>query len=220
MRTGRPRTFDTDEALQTAQNAFFELGYEGASLSILTKAMGINSPSLYRAFGDKEQLFIAVLNRYYTPRFELTKSILFEPGKSTLDAFILLIENIVDASVTCDVKQGCLLVNSSIYMGQRYPALESKLHQLHDKHESLYYERLVLGVKAEDIVPTVDCGKVARFLTSTLNGLSIQVRMKKQPTEITDIGDEVIKYLTYTLTKPLLGSINRPSHYPGIGQAN
>lgn len=199
MTAGRPRTFDIDKALQKAQLAFFELGYEGASLSILTKAMGISSPSLYLAFGDKEKLFIAVLNRYYIPRFELTKSVLFESGKSTLDSFILLIKNIVDASVSCDVKQGCLLVNSSIYMGRRYPALESKLQELHAKHESLYYDRLILGVKAADIVSTVDCRKVARFLTSALNGLSIQVRMQKQPSEIKDIGEEAIKYLTYTL---------------------
>ena len=39
---------------------FWRKGYEGASLSDLTRAMGINRPSLYTAFGDKEELFRAV----------------------------------------------------------------------------------------------------------------------------------------------------------------
>src|SRR5690349_489182 len=61
---GRPRAFDTEAALDAALDVFFRHGYEGASLDALTDAMGINRPSLYAAFGNKEQLFKAVLDRY------------------------------------------------------------------------------------------------------------------------------------------------------------
>jgi AcrR family transcriptional regulator len=61
---GRPRSFDTGNALDRAVDVFWRKGYEGASLSDLTRAMGINRPSLYAAFGDKEQLFRKVLDRY------------------------------------------------------------------------------------------------------------------------------------------------------------
>ncbi|MGV0800422.1 helix-turn-helix domain-containing protein, partial [Mycolicibacterium elephantis] len=54
---GRPRTFDRTEALEHAMEVFWQHGYEGASMSDLTASMGINSPSLYAAFGSKEQLF-------------------------------------------------------------------------------------------------------------------------------------------------------------------
>ena len=63
MRTGRPRSFCTDTALDRAMTVFWRKGYEGASLVDLTEAMGINSPSLYAAFGNKEGLFRAVLER-------------------------------------------------------------------------------------------------------------------------------------------------------------
>src|SRR5271154_809619 len=61
---GRPRSFDLDKALNAAMNVFWREGYEGASLSDLTEAMGITRPSLYAAFGNKEDLFRQVLDRY------------------------------------------------------------------------------------------------------------------------------------------------------------
>src|SRR5690349_6465517 len=61
---GRPPAFDPDAALDRAMHVFWAKGYEGASLSNLTRAMRINRPSLYAAFGNKEQLFKKVLDRY------------------------------------------------------------------------------------------------------------------------------------------------------------
>src|SRR6266478_984191 len=61
---GRPRAFDIEKALERALRVFWEKGYEGSSLSDLTEAMGINRPSLYAAFGNKEELFRRVLARY------------------------------------------------------------------------------------------------------------------------------------------------------------
>jgi AcrR family transcriptional regulator len=55
---GRPLSFDRDKALEDAMHVFWERGYEAASISELTAAMGITPPSLYTAFGDKEHLFL------------------------------------------------------------------------------------------------------------------------------------------------------------------
>src|SRR6476619_2477244 len=64
MPAGRPRAFDTEKALDRALQVFWRKGYEGASLPDLTKAMGINRPSLYAAFGNKEALFRKAVERY------------------------------------------------------------------------------------------------------------------------------------------------------------
>lgn len=63
-KVGRPRGFDIDEALAAATDVFWEKGYDGASMKDLTQAMGINSPSLYAVFGDKQGLYIQAIHRY------------------------------------------------------------------------------------------------------------------------------------------------------------
>ena len=63
---GRPLSFDRDLALERAMHVFWQRGYEAASISELTAAMGITAPSLYTAFGDKERLFLEAIERYAT----------------------------------------------------------------------------------------------------------------------------------------------------------
>ena len=61
---GRPRSFDRQAALERAMDVFWERGYQAASMSDLTEAMGINSPSLYAAFGSKEELYRAAIHHF------------------------------------------------------------------------------------------------------------------------------------------------------------
>ena len=64
MAAGRPRAFDKEKALEAAMLVFWRNGYAGTSMADLTDAMGINKPSLYAAFGNKEQLFVAAVEQY------------------------------------------------------------------------------------------------------------------------------------------------------------
>ena len=64
MGAGRQREFDKRVALDAAMKVFWANGYSGTSLSDLTDVMGINKPSLYAAFGNKEALFISALDHY------------------------------------------------------------------------------------------------------------------------------------------------------------
>src|SRR6202007_2111067 len=79
MTVGRPREFDTDKALDEAMEVFWRHGYEGATIAELTGAMGINPPSLYAAFGSKEGLLKAALDRYAAKRAEWMEDVLSAP---------------------------------------------------------------------------------------------------------------------------------------------
>src|ERR1700722_8214731 len=76
---GRPREFDVDEALDQAMEVFWRKGFEGTSIPDLTEAMGINRPSLYAAFGNKESLFGKVLDRYSEKSGTFMREALSEP---------------------------------------------------------------------------------------------------------------------------------------------
>src|SRR5437588_3756269 len=79
VKRGRPRCFDESCALDSALQVFWRKGYEGASLPELTRAMGINRPSLYAAFGNKEALFRQVLDRYAAGPAAYVREALNEP---------------------------------------------------------------------------------------------------------------------------------------------
>src|SRR5215475_2378797 len=79
MAMGRPRAFDADAALDQAMEVFWRHGYEGATIAQLTDAMGINPPSLYSAFGNKEGLLKAALDRYSAKRAAWMEGVLGAP---------------------------------------------------------------------------------------------------------------------------------------------
>jgi AcrR family transcriptional regulator len=61
---GRPRAYDPDDALARATQSFWRAGFAGTSLDDLSAATGMNRPSIYGAFGDKRDLYLAALDRY------------------------------------------------------------------------------------------------------------------------------------------------------------
>ena len=76
---GRPLAFNQDVALDKALNVFWSRGYEGASMAELTEALGINKPSIYAAFGNKETLFRKTLARYTTGAVAFVGEAMKEP---------------------------------------------------------------------------------------------------------------------------------------------
>src|SRR5881392_4244736 len=112
---GRPRAFDPDAALERAMHVFWAKGYEGASLSNLTRAMRINRPSLYAAFGNKEQLFRKVLDRYVDgPVAYFGKALAASKARDVVEEIFL-----GTARMAGDprIPAGCLMVQGALACG-------------------------------------------------------------------------------------------------------
>src|SRR3954452_23728654 len=103
---GRPRAFDIDKALDRAVLVFWSKGFEGASLDDLTEAMGISRPSLYRAFGSKEDLFRQALARYTEDLVSYFARALTEPTSGAVATAVL--RGVVEAATTPGRPAGCL----------------------------------------------------------------------------------------------------------------
>src|SRR5580704_13875517 len=114
---GRPREFDTDAALEKAMRLFWAKGYEGTSVGDLTETLGISRPSLYAAFGDKQALFRAALERYAAGP---AGSVAVALGKHTArEVAEHLLRGAADLQASTRNPGGCLTVNGGIACGDQ-----------------------------------------------------------------------------------------------------
>ena len=116
MVLGRPRAFDKDTALDRALTVFWEKGYEGTSISDLTAAMGVNPPSLYAAFGNKQALFKLALDRYEARRDEILAEAFAAP--TAREAMARLLLGTADRLSDKTAPRGCLMVHGALCGGE------------------------------------------------------------------------------------------------------
>ena len=172
MRPGRPRGFSTDTALDRAMTVFWRQGYEGASLADLTKAMGINPPSLYAAFGSKEGLFRAVLERYDERRKGFMDKVLAAPdAKSVAQLFL---DGVAEFASDTSGRNppGCLLLQSGLTCGDQVIPDELARHRA--EKERALRERFACAKKEGDLSSSADPAALARYLVAMANGICVQ----------------------------------------------
>ncbi|MHC2313279.1 AcrR family transcriptional regulator [Bradyrhizobium diazoefficiens] len=121
MGMGRPREFDAETALDQAMEVFWRHGYEGATIAQLTEAMGINPPSLYACFGNKEGLLKAALDRYTKLRNVWMDGVVSAPTAREVAERMLM--GIADKQTDPANPPGCLLVQGGIACGSGSPRM-------------------------------------------------------------------------------------------------
>ena len=109
MAAGRQREFDKQIALDAAMEVFWSNGYNGTSLSDLTNAMGINKPSLYAAFGNKEALCISALNQYVSKYGSPHMEELNAPNKSLRSRLTAYLKSIAGMVSDPELPGGCFV---------------------------------------------------------------------------------------------------------------
>ncbi|QDN75195.1 TetR/AcrR family transcriptional regulator [Streptomyces sp. S1A1-7] len=169
---GRPRSFDTDEALEHAMRVFWGQGYEGASLTDLTHAMGITRTSMYAAFGNKEDLFRKALDRYTEGPASYGARALQEPTARQVAAAFL--DGSVRATTRPGCPTGCLGVQGALATGD--PGIDARdaLVAWRNEHTSLLRDRFRQAVDEGDLPPDADPELLARYLMTVANGIAVQ----------------------------------------------
>lgn len=110
MIKGKRRSFDETTALNAAMNVFWQKGYVGASLTDLTKEMGINKPSMYSAFGNKEALFVKATQCYIDTKMKPHMALLFAPDIPLKNRLKNHMMSIVTMQCSDEQAKGCYLV--------------------------------------------------------------------------------------------------------------
>ena len=172
MPSGRKRQFDVDEALDRALEVFWTRGYEGATLPELTKVMGINRPSLYAAFGNKEQLFRKALDRYRTgPMSFLTEALLKPSARAVVEA---IFSGFVRMQRDRAKARGCLIVSGALASGEEAETVRRELAQLRQAIVKTLRERFNRAVQDGDLPAETDCATLARYTATVLGDLAVQ----------------------------------------------
>jgi len=169
---GRPRTFDAEKALDRALKVFWEKGYEAASLPDLTRAMGINRPSLYAAFGNKESLFCKALNRYAEQNASYIQKALNAPTAREVARQIL--RGAIDRSTRPGAPRGCLAVRGTLACPDAGPAIQKTLRAQRAAGEAALTARFQRAIDEGDLPRSASPADLTRYLTTILQGLSIQ----------------------------------------------
>ena len=172
MPSGRTRQFDLNEALDRALEVFWARGYEGATLPELTRAMGINRPSLYAAFGNKEQLFRKALDRYQTGPMSFVAEALREPtARAAVEA---IFSGFVGMQHDRDKARGCLVVSGALACGEEAETVRRDLARLRQAAVVALLGRFERAVQEGDLPAGTDCPTLARYIATVLNGLAVQ----------------------------------------------
>ena len=189
---GRPRSFDAEKALDRALKVFWRKGYEGASLSELTKAMGINRPSLYAAFGDKGALFRKVLERYEQGPTFFIREALAEPTARRMAERLLL----GTAGSVCGGAGhpgGCMLVQGALAAGDAAEPVRRELAAHRQAAATAIADRLRLAKKEGDLSADADPAALARYLMTVMNGMAVQSVSGATPADLKKVAETALR---------------------------
>jgi AcrR family transcriptional regulator len=179
---GRPRSFDADKALDRALKVFWQKGYEGTSLSDLTKAMGVNRPSLYATFGDKKALFRKVLDRYAAGPAAYVQEALHEPTARHVAEKLLL--TAADMSACPTQPKGCLMVQGALSCGDGAAPIRKELAARRQSVEMALRRRFQRARSEGDLRGDADPAALAGYVITVLHGMSVKATSGASPVEL------------------------------------
>jgi AcrR family transcriptional regulator len=172
MAMGRPREFEVDKALDVALQVFWRKGYEGASMADLTEAMGITKPSLYAAFGNKEELFRKALDRYVDGPGGYFQVALGMPTARAVVEHLLY--EAADAVTDPNNPPGCLAVQGALCCGDAAQSIKQELMLRRANGEEDLRKRFDRAIAEGDLPAGSDAADLARYISAILQGMAVQ----------------------------------------------
>jgi TetR/AcrR family transcriptional repressor of nem operon len=191
----RQKEFDREAALDRAMGAFWTKGYAATSVDDLVVGMGIQRGSLYATFGDKQSLFLAALDRYQQVVTRELLEALEAPG-SALEAIRRFFRLRVERSLDRRRPPGCLVTNSAVELSRRrdHPAAARVGGSL-ARLEAVFLRSLERARAQGELGAARDLRGLARFLTSSAQGLSVMAKVFPERVVLEDVVKVVLAAL-------------------------
>ena len=168
----RPREFERQEVLEKAMQVFWSKGYEATSLSDLTSAMGLSKSSLYDTFGSKHALFLESID-YYRDNVTVQVKSVADLQMPAIQVIMAVIGRAVDRMLQPNGRRGCFLNNCAVEVGPTDPEAAARCRAGMAMMEETFLRLVLRAQKEGSISPLKEARSLARYLTSTVNGIMV-----------------------------------------------
>jgi AcrR family transcriptional regulator len=190
MPAGRQRAFDTEKALDQALTVFWRKGYEGASLPDLTKAMGINKPSLYAAFGNKESLFRQAIDRYVAgPACHIREALDSPTARGVVERWLLGGIELVTGEGR---PAGCFMVQGALACGEQGEIVKEEMAKRRVAGETALRHRFERAIQEGDLPSGGDAASLATYVVAIAYGMAVQAAGGAKADDLRKIAEMVI----------------------------
>lgn len=187
---GRPRKFSKDEALKTALQLFWKHGFEGVSINMLANAIGINVPSLYAAFGNKEELFYKAVSLYNDIFGKQYDTILELP--TALAAAKTLLINQIDLIGDDKLPEGCFLVQTALATSPNAEKQSAFMANLRKENQDKLVKRFERAIADGDLPPNADPDTLAIYIVTLKHGIAVQAKTGANREELYKLVDKAL----------------------------
>ncbi len=194
MTIGRPREFDTDQALAAAMRQFWSKGYEATSLQNLLEVMDVSKSSFYETFGSKHGLLEQCLTLYANTLITSLRDELRQ-AKTGLSFIEKVFKGLIDEAAAKDEKCGCLIVNTTNEMAQRDKIIAKLVANGTKSLQGVFEEAVRRGQKEGNIPLKKTPETLSNYLVSSMMGLKTMVKGGADAKTIKDICEVTITAL-------------------------
>jgi AcrR family transcriptional regulator len=172
--TGRPREFDRDAALEAAMLLFWRKGFAATSMNDLCDAMGVRSPSLYAAFGSKEELYLEAMEHYVQTQGAVWNKLAEgETGRAGVENLLIAGSEILPKSRPTPA--GCMAMLAAV--GDEWPASVVRVvRKVRLAVLDLLRARLETAMAEGELPASADIDGLSRFYLGVFQGMAIQAR--------------------------------------------
>ncbi len=199
---GRPRSFDDKKVLEAAQATFARKGYAATTLDDLATAMGLNRPSIYTAFTDKETLYQRALTLYSETMGALFRDAL-ESEQSVSKALRKLYSSALDAYVGDNGEVvGCMVACTAVAEAIDHDGIRRQSKSIFDTVDALVQKRIEWAKRDGDLPQNTDARALSRLAVAILHSLAIRSRSGTSRRVLDQIADDAVALIVPAAAPP------------------
>ena len=191
----RPKEFDPDQALEKAMHVFWHKGYEATSMEDLLSAMDLNRGSLYATFGDKRELFLKAMDRYYTGGGIGSRiSILSQPGPA-LPLIRRFIGAMLEFGLSDPLRRGCMITNTVMELAPHEKDIAKKVTGRLQMAEEAFFRLLTRAKQEGELAKNKDPRALARVLVTMMQGTIVMIKAGTPADVVKDTAEAALAIL-------------------------